>query len=104
MPNTLLRTPLGAGKARTDKQPMRITVRVKPNAKVTMCTGWVGDDVFIIALHAPPTEGRANEELVAFLADTLDVPKTSISLVRGAGSREKVLDVPNGCDVSRLRT
>lgn len=82
---------------------MRITVRVKPNAKATKCTGWVGDNIFIIALHAPPVEGRANEELVAFLSDVLDTPKASISLVRGAGSREKVLDVPEGCDLSRLR-
>ena len=82
---------------------MKIAVRVKPNAKVTKCTGWVGETVFIIALHAQPVEGKANEELIAFLSDTLDRPKSSICIVRGAGSREKVVEIPDSCDVARLR-
>ena len=43
-----------------------------------------------IAVQAPPVEGRANEALIAFLAETLGVPKRSVELVSGELSRSKV--------------
>ena len=43
-----------------------------------------------IAVHAPPIEGRANLALIAFLADTFDLPKNSVELISGELSRSKV--------------
>ena len=40
-------------------------------------------------MKAPPVGGAANEELFSFLANRFAVPRTSIELVSGAGSRQK---------------
>ncbi|MCE5334333.1 MAG: DUF167 domain-containing protein [Desulfobacteraceae bacterium] len=42
-----------------------------------------------IRVNAPPVEGEANRECVAFLAKALDVSKSEVRLVRGAQSRQK---------------
>jgi uncharacterized protein len=41
-----------------------------------------------------PVEGRANEALIALVAERLGVPRSSVRLVRGATARTKVLEVP----------
>jgi len=47
------------------------------------------DAVLKIALAAPPLEGRANEALIAYLADVLDVPRSAIEIIAGQQSRNK---------------
>lgn len=46
-----------------------------------------------VAVAAPADKGKANDELVRFLAEALRVPRASISIVRGATSRSKTLAV-----------
>lgn len=46
-----------------------------------------------VRVAAPPVEGKANKELLAFLAHCLDVPPSRLTLLRGAGSRRKVVEV-----------
>ena len=46
---------------------------------------------------APPVEGAANAALIAFLAKTLGVPRSSVTLASGAGARLKLIDIA-GCD------
>lgn len=71
----------------------RITVRIIPNAKTNELVGHE-TGAWKIRLNAPPIEGRANEALIAFLSDVLDCSKSEIRIVRGLGSREKVLEIP----------
>ncbi|MDQ5952112.1 MAG: uncharacterized protein QG626_239 [Patescibacteria group bacterium] len=78
---------------------MILTIHVKPNAKVTKVVSKLDDQTFVIALHAPATEGKANEELVEFLSDKLNIPKTFINLKRGHNSRVKHLEVPEGTNI-----
>jgi uncharacterized protein (TIGR00251 family) len=70
-----------------------LAVRAQPGAKKTAITGIYGEGTAAqlkIAVHAPPLDGRANEALIAFLAETLSVPKRAIELVSGELSRSKV--------------
>jgi len=70
-----------------------LAVRAQPGAKKTAIAGVYGEGdaaQLKIAVQAPPVEGRANEALVAFLADTFGVPRRSIELVSGGSSRSKV--------------
>ena len=70
-----------------------LAVRAQPGAKKTAIVGvYGGGDAaqLKIAVQAPPVEGRANEALVAFLADYFGVAKRSIELVSGELSRSKV--------------
>jgi hypothetical protein len=70
-----------------------LAVRAQPGAKKTAITGIYGEGPAAqlkIAVHAPPLEGRANQALIAFLAETFSVPKNAVELVTGELSRSKV--------------
>lgn len=77
---------------------MRLTVKVSPNARKSEVTGWGADEkgrrVLLVRLAAPAQEGKANRELVRFMAEHLDCAKGAVSLVKGDSSRTKVLEVP----------
>jgi uncharacterized protein (TIGR00251 family) len=71
-----------------------LAVRAQPGAKKTAITGVYGEGQAAqlkIAVHAPPLEGRANQALIAFLAETFAVPKNAVELVSGELSRSKVI-------------
>lgn len=72
-----------------------LAVRVQPGASRTGAAGPTGVDgaELKIRLSAPPVDGRANDELVRWLAKELGVPRTAVSLVRGQTSRSKVLRI-----------
>jgi uncharacterized protein len=65
-------------------------VKVHPRAKKNAITGEVGD-ALKLALTAPPVEGRANETCIAFLAEVLNVPRSSVTIAAGKTSRNKVI-------------
>jgi len=44
-------------------------------------------------LTAPPVDGAANEALIAVLAERLGLPKRDVSIVHGAASRLKTVEV-----------
>jgi uncharacterized protein len=71
---------------------VRITVRVSPGARRTEVTGRHGDG-WKIRVAAPPERGRANEALVAHLAELLGVPKAAVRVVAGATSRDKTVEI-----------
>lgn len=75
---------------------MLLVIHVKPNANETHFVDRLDDGTFVVALSAPPTEGKANEELVEFLSERLNIPKTFINLKRGHKSRVKHIEIPDG--------
>ena len=71
-----------------------LAVRAQPGAKKTAITGVYGEGPeaqLKIAVHAPPLEGRANQALIIFLAETFSVSKNAVELIAGESSRSKVL-------------
>ena len=69
-----------------------LSVRVHPGARKNAVSG-VHDGAVKISLTTPPVDGRANEALIAFVAEVLGIPRARVSLVAGATSRAKVLRV-----------
>jgi uncharacterized protein (TIGR00251 family) len=67
-------------------------VKIQPRAKKNTITGEFGD-ALKLALTAPPVEGRANEACIAFFANILDVPRSSVTIASGETSRRKVIRV-----------
>ena len=70
-----------------------LAVRAQPGARKTAITGVYGEGAAAqlkIAVHAPPLEGRANQALIAFLAETFSIPKNAVELTTGELSRSKV--------------
>ena len=65
-----------------------LAIRVIPRSPRTRVDGRRGDAI-LIRLNAPPVDGAANDALIAFLSDALDVPRRSIAIVSGQTSRGK---------------
>ena len=71
---------------------VRFAVRVQPRASRSEIAGLHGT-ALRVRLQAPPVDGAANEALVAFLAESLGVPRRAVRIVAGASSRQKIVDV-----------
>jgi uncharacterized protein len=69
-----------------------LTLRVHPGARKNGVTG-VHADAVKIALTAPPVDGKANEALIAFLAEALRLPRARIAIVAGLAGRAKTLRI-----------
>lgn len=71
---------------------VRLRLRIQPRASREEVTGVAGDAIRV-RLTAPPVDGAANEALVRFLADRLDVSRSAVALVSGHTSRSKLVEV-----------
>jgi uncharacterized protein len=69
-----------------------LAVRVHPGARKNGVTG-VHADALKIALTAPPVDGKANETLIAFLAEALRLPRARIAIVAGITNRAKTVRI-----------
>lgn len=70
----------------------RLDVYVQPRASRTQVAGKHGDGIKI-RLAAPPVDNAANEALVDFLAEALDLPRRAVRIVAGASSRRKIVEL-----------
>ncbi|HUY02923.1 MAG TPA: DUF167 domain-containing protein [Rhodocyclaceae bacterium] len=86
---------------RSDGGDVVLSLHIQPGAKKTELAGMHGA-ALKIRLAAPPVDGRANDCLIAYLADRLDVAKRRIALVSGASSREKRVRI-SGIDAASAR-
>jgi uncharacterized protein (TIGR00251 family) len=69
-----------------------IQVKVKPNARVRALSQ-AGDGTWLAQLKSPPVEGKANEELVALVAEHFQCRKAAVSIKSGASSRTKRVSI-----------
>lgn len=86
---------------RQTDEGVELTIRAQPRASRTEVAGPYGD-ALRIRLAAPPVDGAANDELVAFLANALGVRKGDVEITRGHGSRSKTVRV-RGVDAAVAR-
>jgi uncharacterized protein len=68
----------------------RFRVKVLPGAARNEIAGRQGD-VWRIRVASPPERGRANEAALRLLAETLSIPRRSLSIVTGHAAREKLV-------------
>lgn len=76
------------------------SIKVQPRAKKNAVTGAVGDSLKI-SLTAPPVDGKANQAVIEFFADILNVPRASVTIASGETSRVKVIRI-TGMDRAKL--
>ena len=67
---------------------LTFAVRVVPRAGRTAIAGVRGDAI-LVRLAAAPVDGAANDALLAFLSEALDIPSKHISIAAGGHSRDK---------------
>ena len=75
------------------KKGAALAVRVTPRASKNEIVEVLGDGTVKVHITAPPVDGKANETLLKFLADTLDIPASQIEIVAGATGRDKLISV-----------
>ena len=71
---------------------MRITARVKPNAKRTSVEK-VADGDYIVRVQAPPLDGRANHAVIKALAEHFAIPRSRVRIARGLSGKIKTIDI-----------
>jgi uncharacterized protein len=69
-----------------------LTIRVQPGASRSEVVGPHGD-ALRVRVTGTPVDGKANAELVRFLAEHLGVPAHAVEITRGHASRTKVVRV-----------
>ncbi|MFO3797838.1 MAG: DUF167 domain-containing protein [Anaerolineales bacterium] len=70
-----------------------LAIRVTPKARRNAIVGVLDDGTIKIHLTAPPAEGQANQALLEFLSEVLDVPKSRLEIVAGHSGRDKLVSV-----------
>ena len=82
---------------------MRVTVRVRPGAS-RPGVGGEHDGALVVRVSARAVDGAATAAALAAVAAAFGVPRGAVSLMSGASSRTKILDVAGGnpADLDRL--
>jgi uncharacterized protein (TIGR00251 family) len=69
-----------------------LAVKVTPYASRNEIIGFT-DGVLQVRIAAPPVKGKANKELTDFLSKALGLRKSSVSIIKGQTSRNKVVAI-----------
>lgn len=67
-----------------------VRLHVQPKASKTRLVG-LFDGCLKLAIQAPPVDGKANEEVIRFLADFFGIPGREVVLKSGTHGRRKQL-------------
>jgi len=73
---------------------LRLRLHIQPRASRTKIIG-LYDGALKITVSSPPAGGRANKEIIRFLAKKLKIPKSDVRIKSGMQSRRKSLEIKN---------
>lgn len=69
-----------------------LQIKVKPRAKMSSLTR-MPDGTLVARLKSPPVDGKANEELIALVAEHFQCRKAAVEIKAGATGRMKLVRV-----------
>ena len=76
---------------------VRLRLRVKPGASRVAVLGRTiladGSEAVVVAVSAPPEDGKANAAVIALLTKSWRLPKSRIDIVAGAAARTKLVEI-----------
>jgi uncharacterized protein len=75
-----------------------LDVHVQPGARRNGIVGVHGGRLKI-KIASPPLDGEANRELVSYLSQLFAVPRSRVSVLRGASSRVKTIHVEGAVEI-----
>jgi hypothetical protein len=73
-------------------QGAQFSLRVQPRASRNGFAGLIGDAVKL-AVTAPPVDGKANQAVIAYLAEFFRIPKSSVAILSGETGRNKLIAI-----------
>ena len=71
---------------------IRIWVTAKPQSKRQELKR-ISDGEYVVSVHAPAREGKANRAVMEILAEHFSVPRLSIKIIRGESSKRKLVEI-----------
>ena len=71
---------------------IRLRLKVVPGARRSQVVGRLGES-WKLRVHAAPERGRANDEVVALLAEILGLAQSEVRVVAGRTTRDKVVEL-----------
>jgi len=77
---------------RVSNDEVTIEVTARPGASRRGVIGVTGERL-VIGVHSGPRKGKANDELIEYLAGELRVPRSALMIVRGETSRRKTIRI-----------
>jgi uncharacterized protein (TIGR00251 family) len=77
---------------RATEDGVRLALQITPNAKKTEVIG-VLDEALKLKLQAQPIDGKANEALTKYLAKTLGVARSAVTITHGQTGRKKTVEI-----------
>lgn len=83
------------------KEGVTLLLHCQPGAKVSRVVGEHGERLKI-SLNAPAVDNKANDVLIVWLSDCLNIPRKQIELLSGHTSRQKRVLI-RGLDVEQTR-
>jgi uncharacterized protein (TIGR00251 family) len=69
-----------------------VPLHVQPRARRTELAGW-HNGALKLKVQAPPVDNAANQSIVHFFSQLLDIPKSRMAITSGARSRSKILRI-----------
>lgn len=70
-----------------------LRVKARPGAAKTCLKEIMADETLKIDLAAPAVKGKANQELIKFLAERFAANKNNVKIISGAGERLKLVKI-----------
>lgn len=77
----------------SDKNEVYLRVKANPGSAKSAIRRIMADETLKIDVAAPAEKGKANQELVKFLAREFDVSKDNVKIISGAGERLKMVKI-----------
>ena len=74
-------------------QTVRFKVKIVPGSARNALAGTLGEETLKIKIAAAPEKGKANEELIDFLTESLSVHASQIRIVSGHTSPRKIIEI-----------
>ena len=75
-----------------NREEARLVVIVQPNARRNEIKDF-REGILYLKIAAPPTEGKANRELVNYLGEILGLAKSLISVEKGLKAKKKLVSI-----------
>ena len=78
------------------RKQKKILLKVRAGAKQSSVDGWIiiNDKEYLkISIKSPPEKGKANKEIIEYLAEELAIPKSAIEITPGKTSQFKVVNL-----------
>lgn len=73
-----------------DGDGVKIKVHVQPGGMRSEVLGLYGDRLKV-RIHAPPVDGKANDEMIRFLSEILALPRSHVQILSGHHTRQKTI-------------